>query len=80
MVKHKLGADTGIFRALGPSLDEIYPAFAKEKGFKPEHITLADGTKAYWIGNPSAETTIIWFHGPLSIFFPKPLPFFRFPN
>ena len=54
-----------IIRALGATVDEAYPVYARKQGFKPEHITTANGTKAYWIGSPSAEKIIIWFHGPL---------------
>ncbi|KAF6232796.1 hypothetical protein HO173_009010 [Letharia columbiana] len=46
-----------------PDLDVAYPAFAKERGFPPKDVTLPDGTKAYWLGSPSAEKVILWFHG-----------------
>lgn len=48
---------------IGADLDVAYPAFAKERGFIPKDVTLPDGTKAYWLGDPSAEKVIIWFHG-----------------
>ncbi|KAL2038135.1 hypothetical protein N7G274_009082 [Stereocaulon virgatum] len=50
-------------QVLNPSLDEAYPAYAKKEGFKPQNITLTDGTKAYWIGNPSADKVLLWFNG-----------------
>ncbi len=50
-------------RAITPTLDEAYFAYAKKQGFQPKDITLTDGTKAYWIGDPSAEKVILWFHG-----------------
>ena len=51
-------------------MDEMYPAYAKKQGFKPESITLSDGTKAHWVGNKDAEKVVIWFHG---LSFPFPL-------
>ena len=50
-------------QAVLPSFDDAYPAFAKKEGFTPAHEELADGTKAYWIGNTDAEKVILWFHG-----------------
>ncbi|KAH0558472.1 hypothetical protein GP486_004868 [Trichoglossum hirsutum] len=38
-----------------PSTDESYAAFAKWKGFIPQSIVLADGTKGHWIGPKDAE-------------------------
>ncbi|KAK4695550.1 hypothetical protein P7C71_g2233, partial [Lecanoromycetidae sp. Uapishka_2] len=50
-------------QAISPNLEEVYLAFAKDQGFEPKNITLSDGNKAYWIGDPSAEKVILWFHG-----------------
>ena len=50
-------------QTLTPFLDEAYESFAKQKGFRPSNVELSDGTKAFWVGNTSAEKVILWFHG-----------------
>lgn len=50
-------------RALYAPVDAKYQAFAKKRGFTPTYSTLADGTKAYWIGSKTAEKVVVWFHG-----------------
>ena len=35
----------------------------KNKGLRPETVTLAHGAKGHWIGNPSAKKVIIYYHG-----------------
>ena len=63
-------------RYLQPSLAELYEDCAKKQGFAPKSITLADGTKAYWIGSSTAEKVIIWCHGlPLCLFNPLKTPY-----
>ncbi|KAI9867757.1 MAG: hypothetical protein M1830_005755, partial [Pleopsidium flavum] len=47
---------------INPSTTETYEAFAKQKGFPPESITLEDGTKAHWLGKKTADKVIINFH------------------
>lgn len=44
-------------------LDSVYPAYAKQKGFEPTSVTMKDGLKGYWIGDPKSEDVLIWFHG-----------------
>ena len=44
-------------------LDDLYYPFAKKEGFEPKSITLEDGTKAYWLGDPDAKNVLIYFHG-----------------
>jgi len=50
-------------QAISPTVCEAYHDFAKKEGFTPESLTCADGTKAFWIGNPDAEKVVLWFHG-----------------
>ena len=51
-------------RAMNPPSEDVYKAFAKEKGFKPESVTFGDvHAKAHWLGNKNAENLIIWFPG-----------------
>lgn len=57
-----------------PPLDSVYPAFAKQSGFKPESVGMRGGLKGYWIGDPESEDVMIWFHGLLPIYkFPPAL-------
>lgn len=46
-----------------PPVDSTYPAYAKEKGFEPEIVTMPSGMKGYWIGDSKSEDVVIWFHG-----------------
>lgn len=50
-------------QAITPTVEESYTALAKQKGFAPESVTCADGTKAFWIGSTKAEKVVIWYHG-----------------
>ncbi|MCJ1237525.1 hypothetical protein MMC14_005511 [Varicellaria rhodocarpa] len=51
-------------QAMNPPSEDVYKAFAKEKGFKPESVTFGDvHTKAHWLGNKNAENLILWFPG-----------------
>ena len=53
-----------------PPLDSVYPAYAKQKGFKPESVSMRDGLMGYWIGDPGSEDVMIWFHGLVPLFQP----------
>ncbi|KAK3324609.1 Alpha/Beta hydrolase protein [Cercophora scortea] len=52
-------------QALAPSTTEAYEQVAKAlgSGFKPAGVKLADGTLCCWVGDKSADTVIVWFHG-----------------
>lgn len=53
-----------------PTTHENYIAHAKKNGFEPKWESLPSGLKAYWIGDPKAEKTMVFFHGRrLNIFF-----------
>ncbi|TVY39921.1 Steryl acetyl hydrolase [Lachnellula subtilissima] len=43
--------------------DDNYITACKKRGVQPNSIILSDGTRANWIGDPSAEKLIINFHG-----------------
>ena len=62
--KGKSASTNLIFRALNPSSEDTYEAFAQEKAFKPETVTFGDHhPKAHWLGDKDAEKLIIWFPG-----------------
>jgi hypothetical protein len=48
---------------MAPNSEEAYASAAKAKGFPVNTITLEDGTKAHWIGTPTAKKVILYFHG-----------------
>jgi hypothetical protein len=52
-------------RGTAPDSEGAYASAAKTKGFSPETVTLDDGTKAHWIGKPTAETVLLYLHGML---------------
>ncbi|TVY86225.1 ATP-dependent RNA helicase, partial [Lachnellula willkommii] len=43
--------------------DDNYIIACKKRGVQPNSITLEDGTRANWIGDPTAEKVLINFHG-----------------
>jgi len=43
--------------------DATYLEFARKRGFQPDTLVLADGTKAHWLGPRQADKVIIFFHG-----------------
>ncbi|TVY17975.1 Steryl acetyl hydrolase 1 [Lachnellula arida] len=43
--------------------DDNYITACKKRGVQPNSITLEDGTRANWIGDPTAEKLLINFHG-----------------
>jgi len=45
------------------STESHYLSYAKKHNFKPSTIALKDGTKAFWIGEPSADHTVLYVHG-----------------
>jgi len=45
----------------------------EKNGFQSENVVLKDGTNVFWIGRPSAENIVLYFHGMLSSFIPHML-------
>lgn len=64
-ILRKFLTNTTIFQLqyLARGNDIIYNAYAKEKGFAPEVLTMEDGTKAHWVGNSKSKNILIWYHG-----------------
>ncbi|KAE8331415.1 alpha/beta-hydrolase [Aspergillus sergii] len=49
--------------AITPSTEEVYCKFVASQGLEAQTITLSDGSRAHWLGNPSAEKVLLFFHG-----------------
>lgn len=48
---------------LFPTTEESYEAACKKRGQAPASEILQDGTKAYWLGDRTAEKVVLNFHG-----------------
>lgn len=48
---------------LNPSFLQVYEKWCKEKGFQPNVVTLDSGVKAMWVGETTAKTIVIYYHG-----------------
>ncbi|KAL8787387.1 MAG: hypothetical protein Q9213_002270 [Squamulea squamosa] len=51
------------FRLLNAPTDSVYLDLAEAEGFQPISIPLPLNAKAHWIGSPSAEEVLLFFHG-----------------
>ncbi len=50
----------------GGSTEANYLAWTKQQSIQAQSVTLPDRiTKAFWIGNSSAETVVLYIHGEL---------------
>ncbi|KAI9838375.1 MAG: hypothetical protein M1819_005643 [Sarea resinae] len=45
------------------STDKAYRSFAKSQRLPPVTVDLPDGAKGHWLGDPTAEKVMVWFHG-----------------
>jgi len=52
-----------IFRYLLPPTDTVYALACADRKMTPKSLILSDGTRAHWIGNPSAKKLVLNFHG-----------------
>ena len=46
-----------------PTTDKAYPTWARGKSLEPDTAVLASGLKIHWIGKPSAQKVLLYFHG-----------------
>ncbi|KAJ5239867.1 alpha/beta-hydrolase [Penicillium chermesinum] len=49
--------------ATSPTTGECYQKFVTSQGLNAKTVTLPDGTKAHWLGDPTAEKILLFFHG-----------------
>ena len=52
-------------RYLNAPTDDVYLDLAKAQGFQPVSFSLPLNAKAHWIGCPSSDEVLLFFHGML---------------
>ncbi|KAL1297270.1 hypothetical protein AAFC00_004829 [Neodothiora populina] len=48
---------------MNPDTQANYLDLAKQRNFQPDTLLLSSGCKAHWLGDKTAEKTIVYFHG-----------------